>query len=45
MLRLVDVDLKPVIGYVYEAMNRTIDQIQNNFGNMEDRYESLAYHR
>lgn len=38
VLRLVDGDLKPIMGYVYEAIDRAKEQIQNNFNKHEKRY-------
>ena len=31
VLRFVDGDAKPAIGYIYEAMDRSKEQIQKNF--------------
>ncbi|XP_031265283.1 uncharacterized protein LOC116123674 [Pistacia vera] len=41
VLRLVDGDAKPAIGYIYEAMRRAKNQIAKNFNNVEHRYREL----
>ncbi|KAJ0089587.1 hypothetical protein Patl1_14272 [Pistacia atlantica] len=41
VLRLVDGDAKPAIGYIYEAMRRAKNQIAKNFNNVEHRYREI----
>ena len=41
VLRLVDGDTKPAMGYIYEAMDRAKEQIQKNFNNVRSRYEQI----
>jgi len=41
VLRLVDGDLKPTMGYVYEAMDRAKEQIQKNFDGKESSYKKI----
>lgn len=37
VLRLVDSDEKPAMGFLYEAMDRAKEQIQKNFNNVQKR--------
>ncbi|GJT72799.1 RNA-directed DNA polymerase, eukaryota, reverse transcriptase zinc-binding domain protein [Tanacetum coccineum] len=39
VLRMVDGERKPAMGYVYKAMDKAKDAIQNSFPNREDLYE------
>ena len=41
VLRLVDGDSKPSMGYIYEAMDRAKEQIAKNFQNVESRYKKV----
>ncbi|GFY88794.1 hypothetical protein Acr_06g0007340 [Actinidia rufa] len=41
VLRLVDSDEKPAMGFLYEAMDRAKEQIQKNFNNVQKRYEPI----
>lgn len=41
VLRLVDGDLKPAMGYIYEAMDRAKEQIKENFNDVESRYQPI----
>ncbi|XP_039144882.1 uncharacterized protein LOC120282190 [Dioscorea cayenensis subsp. rotundata] len=41
VLRLVDGDAKPAMGYIYEAMDRTKEQIAQNFNCQKARYERI----
>jgi len=41
VLRLVDSDAKPVMAYIYEAMNRAKEQIAENFQKIETRYKKM----
>ncbi|KAI3865750.1 hypothetical protein MKX03_025496, partial [Papaver bracteatum] len=38
VLRLVDGDDKPAMGYIYKAIDRAKEQIQVNFKNVRSRY-------
>ncbi|GKD04194.1 putative zinc finger, BED-type containing protein [Tanacetum coccineum] len=39
VLRMVDGERKPAMGYIYKAMDKAKDAIQNSFPNREDLYE------
>jgi len=39
VLRMVDGDKKPPMGYIYEAMDRAKEAIANSFGHKEEHYE------
>ncbi|XP_073046708.1 uncharacterized protein [Primulina eburnea] len=41
VLRLVDGEKKPAMGYIYEAMDRAKEKIAKAFGNNEDRYKEV----
>ena len=41
ILRLVDGDAKPTMGYIYEAMDRAKEQIAQNFNLRKSRYERI----
>ena len=41
VLRLLDGDAKPEMGYVYEAMDRENEQIAKNFNNQKTKYERI----
>ena len=41
VLRLVDGDVKPAIGYIYESMNKAKKQIQNNFRGVKKNYQPI----
>ena len=41
VLRLVDGDAKPVMGYVYEAMDKAKEQITKKFNNQKTKYERI----
>lgn len=41
VLRLVDGDAKPAMGYIYEAMDKAKEQIAKNFNNVERRYKPI----
>ncbi|XP_030959124.1 uncharacterized protein LOC115981079 [Quercus lobata] len=41
VLRLVDGDAKPAMGYIYEAMDRAKEQIRKNFNDMQRRYRPI----
>ncbi|RDX87052.1 hypothetical protein CR513_31527, partial [Mucuna pruriens] len=41
VLRLVDSDSKPVMPYIYEAMDRAKEQIAKNFQKQESRYKKV----
>lgn len=41
VLRLVDGDAKPAMGYIYEAMDRAKEQIKKNFNHKEIRYKRV----
>lgn len=41
VLRLVDGDAKPVMGYIYEAMDRAKEQIEKNFNKVKRRYDAI----
>lgn len=41
VLRLVDGDLKPASGYIYEAMDRAKEQIKENLNGKESRYRQI----
>ena len=41
ILRLVDGDAKPTMGYIYEAMDRAKEQIAQNFNLQKSRYERI----
>ena len=41
MLRLVDGDAKPAMGYIYEAMDRAKEQIGKNFNNVKKIYDRI----
>ena len=41
VLRLVDGDAKPAIGYIYEAMDRAKEQIRKNFNDVQRRYKLI----
>ena len=41
VLRLVDGDMKPAMGYIYEAMDKAKEQIQKNFRNVKKHYEPI----
>jgi hypothetical protein len=41
VLRLVDGDDKPAMGYIYEAMDKAKEQIARNFKNIKKRYEDV----
>ena len=39
ILRIVDGDKKPPMGYIYEAINRAKEAIATSFGHKEEHYE------
>ena len=41
ILRLMDGDVKPAMGYIYEAMDRAKEQIKENFNGLETRYKPI----
>ena len=41
VLRLVDGDAKPAMGYIYEAMDRAKEQIRKIFNDVQRRYGSI----
>ncbi|KAI8563852.1 hypothetical protein RHMOL_Rhmol03G0141400 [Rhododendron molle] len=41
VLRLVDGEEKPAMGYIYEAMDRAKETIMNTFGGDEDKHKSV----
>ena len=41
VLRLVDGDAKPAMGYIYEAMDRAKEKIASNLGHVKGRYERI----
>jgi hypothetical protein len=41
VLKLVDGDVKPAMGYIYEAMDRAKEQIERNFEYVKMRYEDV----
>ncbi|RWR88718.1 hypothetical protein CKAN_01775400 [Cinnamomum micranthum f. kanehirae] len=41
VLRLVDGEKKPPMGYIYEAMDRAKEAISNAFGGKEERYNNI----
>ncbi|KAL7608742.1 hypothetical protein Lser_V15G11849 [Lactuca serriola] len=41
VLRLMDGDVKPTMGYIYEAMDRAKEQIKVNFHGVESRYKPI----
>ncbi|XP_050263870.1 uncharacterized protein LOC126708093 [Quercus robur] len=41
VLRLVDGDAKPAMGYIYEAMDRAKEQIRKNFNDVQRRYRPI----
>ena len=41
VLRLVDGDIKPAMGYIYEAMDRAKEQIWKNFNDVQRRYRPI----
>lgn len=41
VLRLLDGDAKPAMGYVYEAMDEAKEMIAKNFGKVASRYEEI----
>ena len=41
VLRLVDGDAKPAMGYIYEAMDRAKEQIEKNFNKVKRRYDAI----
>ncbi|XP_061357381.1 uncharacterized protein LOC133301719 [Gastrolobium bilobum] len=41
ILRLVDGDSKPAMGYIYEAMDRAKEQIAKKFNRVESRYKDI----
>ncbi|XP_058181206.1 uncharacterized protein LOC131299638 [Rhododendron vialii] len=41
VLRLVDGDAKPAMGYIYEAMDRAKEQIEKNFNKVKKRYAAI----
>ncbi|XP_039046239.1 uncharacterized protein LOC120186354 [Hibiscus syriacus] len=41
VLRLVDGEKRPAMGYVYEAMDRAKEAITNSFNNVEDKYKDV----
>ncbi|XP_038998063.1 uncharacterized protein LOC120123186 [Hibiscus syriacus] len=41
VLRLVDGEKRPAIGYVYEVMDRAKEAIANSFNNVEDKYKDV----
>ncbi|XP_058732905.1 uncharacterized protein LOC131604487 [Vicia villosa] len=41
VLRLVDSDAKPAMGFIYEAMDSCKKRIQSNFGNIQKYYEPV----
>ena len=41
VLRLMDGDAKPTMGYIYEAMDRAKEQIKANFNGVESRYRPI----
>lgn len=43
VLRLVDRDAKPAMGYIYEAMDKAKKQIQKSFYGMKKLSTSLGY--
>ncbi|XP_077245531.1 uncharacterized protein LOC143885307 [Tasmannia lanceolata] len=41
VLRLVDSDERPAMGYIYEAMDRAKEAIAKNLGNIKKKYEQI----
>ena len=41
VLRLVDGDATPAMGYIYEAMDRAKEQIKKNLNHVEARYSRI----
>ena len=41
VLRLVDGDVKPAMGYIYEAIDRAKEQIRDNFNGKESNYQMV----
>lgn len=41
VLRLVDGDAKPAMGYIYEAMDRAKEEIAKNVDHVKRRYEKI----
>ena len=41
VLRLVDGEKKPAMGYIYEAMDRAKEAIAKSFNNIEDKYKDV----
>jgi hypothetical protein len=41
VLKLVDGDVKPAMGYIYEAMNRAKEKFVKSFDNRLNRYEKI----
>ncbi|XP_020207003.1 uncharacterized protein LOC109815825 isoform X2 [Cajanus cajan] len=41
VLRLVDNEKKPAMGYIYEAMERAKEAIQNSFNHNEEKYKDI----
>ncbi|XP_077229525.1 uncharacterized protein LOC143862371 [Tasmannia lanceolata] len=41
VLRLVDLDERPAMGYIYEAMDRAKEAIAKNLGNIKKKYEQI----
>ena len=41
VLRLVDTEKKPPMGYIYEAMDRAKESIASSFGKKEEKYEDI----
>lgn len=41
VLRLVDGEKKPAMGYIYEAMDRAKEAIAKSFNNIEDKYKDI----
>ena len=41
VLRLVDGDKKPAMGYIYEAMDRAKEAIAKSFNGNEERYQEI----
>jgi hypothetical protein len=41
VLKLVDGDAKPTMGYIYEAMDRAKEEIASSFGNKLKWYENI----
>jgi hypothetical protein len=40
VLRLIDSNEKPAMGFIYKAMDKTKEKIQVNFGFVKKRYKS-----